>query len=262
MTAAATSGPPDADALPTEGRGIWWSDSRPTGDGHTIDVCFTDALFDVSTPEAGTNAPGRQELSRHCGPTQWMRQVHGRNIARITATGEPPTADAMVTGAHGPALAVRTADCVPVLIADLSTGARAAVHAGRPGVALDVVGAAIAALSADATDFVDPRLVAWIGPHVCGRCYEVPSELREEVAAAEPATWTVTRWKTPGIDLGAGVRAQLQRAGVREIVETGGCTRERSDLHSYRRDGAEAGRLAAVIWRRAAQEDAEGAGHV
>ncbi len=74
--------------------------------------------------------------------------------------------------------------------------------------------------------------------------------MRAEIAAVVPATRATTSWGTPALDLGAGVRAQLADAGV-PVVEVGGCTREDDTLHSYRRDGAAAGRLAGVVWRMA-----------
>ena len=55
---------------------------------------------------------------------------------------------------------------------------------------------------------------AWVGPHICGACYEVPEALQSEVAAREPASLSTTSWGTPALDIGAGVRAQLARAGV------------------------------------------------
>ena len=79
---------------------------------------------------------------------------------------------------------------------------------------------------------------------MCGACYEVPEEMRDEVAAVVPAAWATTRWGTPALDLGAGVRAQLDRAGVATVHDVGGCTREDDALPSYRRDGAAASRFA------------------
>jgi copper oxidase (laccase) domain-containing protein len=90
------------------------------------------------------------------------------------------------------------------------------------------------------------RIRAWVGPHVCGACYEVPADLRDEVAAVEPATRATTSWGTPALDLGAGVRAQLEREAV-EVEEVARCTREDAALYSYRRDGAGAGRLAGLV---------------
>jgi YfiH family protein len=139
-------------------------------------------------------------------------------------------------------LLVRAADCVPVLLADPSAGVLGAAHAGRAGVAAGVVPATVEAMrDLGATD-----VTAWVGPHVCGDCYEVPVALRDEVAAAVPETRATTSWGTPSLDLGAGVRAQLEVAGAR-VVDVSACTRESPDLYSYRRDGAGSGRLAGLI---------------
>ena len=91
------------------------------------------------------------------------------------------------------------------------------------------------------------RIVAWLGPRVCGRCYEVPAAMREEVSAVVPAAWAETSWGTPALDIGAGVTAQLDAHGI-EVVDVGGCTREDPALHSYRRDGDASGRLAGLVW--------------
>ena len=91
-------------------------------------------------------------------------------------------------------------------------------------------------------------LRAWVGPHVCSECYEVPAEMAEEAAAALGVEPTVTRWGTPSLDLTAAAARQLAEAGVpAEFV--GGCTREEADLHSYRRDGSSSGRLVGAVWR-------------
>ena len=179
-----------------------------------------------------------------------MRQVHGADVHVVTASaaaGEPPTGDALVTAEPGTVLMVRVADCVPVLLADPDAGVVAAVHAGRPGMVAGVVPAAVAAMRGLGAG----RLTAWVGPHVCGACYEVPESMRDEVAAVEPASRATTSWGTPSLDLGAGVRAQLERDGVR-VVDASRCTRESPDLYSFRRDGEGAGRLAGVIRLRSA----------
>jgi copper oxidase (laccase) domain-containing protein len=72
--------------------------------------------------------------------------------------------------------------------------------------------------------------------------------MRDEVAAVEPTSRSTTSWGTPSLDLGAGVRAQLERDGV-EVVDLSRCTRESPDLFSYRRDGRESGRQAGIIRR-------------
>jgi copper oxidase (laccase) domain-containing protein len=72
--------------------------------------------------------------------------------------------------------------------------------------------------------------------------------MQDQVATVEPATRGTTSWGTPSVDIGAGVRAQLERAGV-EVVDMSRCTRESPDLFSYRRDGTRSGRQAGLIRR-------------
>ena len=88
---------------------------------------------------------------------------------------------------------------------------------------------------------------AVVGPSVCGRCYEVPAAMRDTAAGVEPVSATVSWTGTPAIDVAAGVVAQL-RAGGAEVRWVPGCSRERDDLYSYRRDGR-TGRFAGVVAR-------------
>ncbi|PPS79060.1 peptidoglycan editing factor PgeF [Streptomyces sp. MH60] len=178
----------------------------------------------------------------------WMNQVHGADVAVVDAPwGDRPVprVDAVVTAERGLALAVLTADCVPVLLADPVAGVAAAAHAGRPGLVAGVVPAAVRAMTELGAD--PARIVARTGPAVCGRCYEVPEEMRAEVAAVEPAAYADTGWGTPALDVGAGVHAQLSRLGVRDRAQSPVCTRESADHFSYRRDRT-TGRLAGYVW--------------
>jgi YfiH family protein len=172
-----------------------------------------------------------------------MEQVHGHAVVR--AGGPREQCDALVTDRPDTVLMVRVADCVPVLLADPAAGVIGAAHAGRKGVAEGVVTACVEEMRVLGA----AEITAWIGPHICGRCYEVPDALRAEIAAVEPVTASTTSWATPALDLGAGVRAQLERAGV-QVLDVSRCTLESADLYSYRRDGSRAGRQAGVIrWR-------------
>jgi len=220
-------------------------DTVPADTG-TVSVAFTDSSLDLGdrAPDE-VRAVGLAEIATLSGATPYlMHQVHGSDVHLVREVdGEPPDVDALITDQAGIALVTRAADCVPVLLV-AETGQVGAVHAGREGVRLGVVPAAVRAL----VDLGATGVRAWIGPHICGRCYEVPVELQAEVAAVVPAAQSTTSWETPALDLGAGVRAQLTDAGV-PVVEVGGCTREDDALHSHRRDGAAAGRLAGVVWR-------------
>ena len=91
-----------------------------------------------------------------------------------------------------------------------------------------------------------PDILAVLGPSICGACYEVPEAMRAQVAAREPDCASRTRWGTPAIDVAAGVRAQLRRAGVRHITDVSICTYEDERVYSYRRQG-DVGRLGGVV---------------
>ncbi|MET8949508.1 MULTISPECIES: peptidoglycan editing factor PgeF [unclassified Streptomyces] len=182
------------------------------------------------------------------GRVVWMNQVHGRDVAVVD---EPwgarpvPEVDAIVTTRRDLALAVLVADCTPVLLADPVAGVVAAAHAGRPGMVAGVVPAAVRAMMELGAE--PSRIVARTGPTVCGRCYEVPEQMRAEVAAVEPAAHAETSWGTPAVDVAAGVHAQLERLGVCDRAQSPVCTRESGDHFSYRRDRT-TGRLAGYVW--------------
>ncbi|MBT2441900.1 peptidoglycan editing factor PgeF [Streptomyces sp. ISL-36] len=183
------------------------------------------------------------------GRVVWMNQVHGSDVAVVDgpwpADRDIPSVDAIVTTRRGLALAVLTADCTPVLLADPVAGVVAAAHAGRPGMVAGVVPAAVKAMIELGAD--PARISARTGPAVCGRCYEVPEAMRAEVAETEPAAWAETSWGTPAVDVTAGVHAQLERLGVTDRRAGEVCTRESGDHYSYRRDRT-TGRLAGYVW--------------
>jgi YfiH family protein len=190
-------------------------------------------------------AENRRRLQRAVGaPVRYMTQVHGADVATVRAAhGPPPEADALVTDLAGVALAVLVADCVPVLLT--SPRAVGVAHAGRRGTASAVVPAAVAAMCALGADPAD--IEARLGPAVCGACYEVPAPMQAEMVAAVPAARATTRAGTPGLDLRAGIAAQLAAAGVARVAVSGRCTAEDAACYSYRRDG-ETGRFAGVVW--------------
>ncbi|MBG0856039.1 peptidoglycan editing factor PgeF [Streptomyces spinoverrucosus] len=190
-----------------------------------------------------------KSLGLEAGRVVWMNQVHGDDVAVVDGPWDSaapiPSVDAVVTRRRGLALAVLTADCVPVLLADPVAGVVAAAHAGRPGMVAGVVPAALRAMMELGAE--PDRIVARTGPAVCGRCYEVPEAMRAEVAAVEPEAYAETSWGTPAVDVAAGVHAQLTRLGVRDRAQSPVCTLESGDHFSYRRDRT-TGRLAGYVW--------------
>ncbi|NUP59511.1 MAG: laccase domain-containing protein [Pseudarthrobacter sp.] len=215
-----------------------------------VSAAFTDtgagnlALHVGDDPAAVQERRSRLEQSIGVGPRalRFMNQVHGANVA-VMDTGSPsPEADAMVS--RGLPLAVMVADCIPVLLAGTAANGPilAAVHAGRPGVANGVLPAAVETMASLGASGIR----AWLGPSICGACYEVPAALREDVAQRVPAAWSSTSWGTPALDLPAGARSQLEAAGV-QVEYSGACTLETESLYSYRRD-RNTGRFAGLVW--------------
>ena len=228
---------------------------RVVHEGRSAEWVFTDRREGASTgPYAELNLGGsvgddpacvidnRRAVAEMvaCTGLALVRQVHGRDVAVLRAIPEePPAADAVVSEQAGIAIAVQVADCVPVLLADLSGGSVAAVHAGWRVVVADVVGAAIVEMAPGGP------VQAWVGPAICPACYEVSTEVRDEVADQVPEAAAWTRAATPAVDVRAGVLAQLRRHGIEgELI--GGCTFEDPHLYSYRRDTI-TGRQAGVI---------------
>lgn len=177
----------------------------------------------------------------------FMNQVHGSTVVEVDGPwGERPVpdADALVTRTPGLALGVLVADCTPVLVHDVAAGVVGVAHAGRPGLVAGVVPALVAAMR----DLGATAPVAVVGPSICGRCYEVPAAMRDDVAAVAPEAAARTWTGTPAVDVAAGVVGQLAQLGV-PLTWVPGCTRESPALYSYRRE-ARTGRFAGVVVRR------------
>ncbi|OBG58872.1 MULTISPECIES: peptidoglycan editing factor PgeF [unclassified Mycobacterium] len=177
----------------------------------------------------------------------WMDQVHGDRVEVVDRPrgGAVENTDALVTGTARLALAVVTADCVPVLLADARAGVAAAVHAGRVGAQRGVVARTVEAMVELGARPED--ISALLGPAVSGRNYEVPAAMADEVEAALPGSRTTTSAGTPGLDLRAGIACQLTDLGVRAIDIDPRCTVDDPTLFSHRRD-APTGRLASLVW--------------
>ncbi len=196
------------------------------------------------------------ELFRFLGVSSavFLRQVHGRAVLDLDnfslndlLVADPSLAvleaDALVCSVRRDrpfAAIIRTADCVPII---LNTGCErvALVHAGWRGLACGVIEAAVEALGAGVQE-------AFIGPCACGRCYEVGHEVVEAIGE----TCCIQSSASLLLDLPRTAAAQLRRVapGVK-VYDSGICTIENADFHSYRREGAGAGRNFAYLAVRA-----------
>ncbi|MDQ0924025.1 YfiH family protein [Pseudarthrobacter sp. W1I19] len=223
----------------------WRAQVRPG-----VSIAFTNAEAGNLALHVGDD-PGavsrrRGDLERAIGAApqglRFMNQVHGNTVAVMGGDSPAPEADAMVS--RGVPLAVMVADCIPVLLTGESPDGPvlAAVHAGRPGIANGVIPAALDRMKSLGAGGIR----AWLGPSICGNCYEVPAGLQDEVSTVVPAARTTTSWGTPGLDLPAGARSQLEQAGV-SVEYSGPCTLETPSLFSYRRN-SNTGRFAGLIW--------------
>jgi len=195
-------------------------------------------------------AGGRDEVLARIGetnlPVAWAKQIHSATILPAAAPGECGEGDALTTGHPGLALAVVTADCVPVLLAGPPEDGRiAAVHAGWRGIAAGVIPATLAALGNPAA------WTAWIGPAIGPCCYEVGEDVAAQIVAASTPEAVVRHpGGRPHLDLLRAATHQLRAAGVADVTALALCTRcETERLSSYRREGKGGGRNLAFIWR-------------
>ncbi|MGA7690196.1 MAG: peptidoglycan editing factor PgeF [Jiangellales bacterium] len=177
-----------------------------------------------------------------------LAAVSGGPVAQVdgSSPAEVGGVEAIVATEPDLAVGVIAADCVPVLLADDTAGVIGAAHAGRRGVQARIVTDTVSAM-VDLGAHRD-RLVAWVGPAICGRCYEVGDDVAAQTVAVAPAARATTSWGTTALDLPAAVLAELAEAGVAHVHAEPRCTLEDPLLYSYRRDGL-TGRQASVVVR-------------
>jgi YfiH family protein len=255
-------------SLPQASDGFEWTDEswgaalrcRPLG-------VYAPHLFTTRQLELSSPAHAR-ELAEAVGARDvaMVTQVHGCEVV-VVRRGAPvpqprPEADVLVSDAPDIAIAVRAADCVPLLMADRTRGVVAAVHAGWRGTARRAAVAAVDALGREfGTRPAD--LVAAIGPSIGACCYEVGSDLVDAFAAAGHQRYLIDRWfLSPPPARGSSERRglhldvaranidQLILAGVPEeqIYSSGLCTAMHLEiLTSFRAEKEKAGRIVGAI---------------
>ena len=230
-------------------------------------------------PEAVAENRARliQALSLPSEPC-WLRQVHGNDVAELDgphpdpprqagegdervarvqggnagAASYEPEADAAITRTPGVVLAILTADCLPVLFCADDDSEIAAAHAGWRGLSAGVLENTLSAMQS-------PRknILAWLGPAIGPRSYEVGEEVRDAFLARDPRAATAFVATRPGhwhCDLYALAAQRLRGAGVERIYRDDFDTFTDPRFYSYRRDGARSGRFATLIWLGAAAQ--------
>jgi polyphenol oxidase len=176
----------------------------------------------------------------------WLHQVHGVSVADASSAVSGDTADAAVAHASGPVLAILTADCLPVLLCHRDASAIGIAHAGWRGLAAGVIERTIEALRVPPAE-----VIAWLGPAIGPRAYEVGTEVRDafvRIDANADAAFTAGRPGHHWADLYRLARQRLEKTGIMSIHGGHHCTfTEKERFFSYRRDG-ETGRMASLIW--------------
>jgi len=198
----------------------------------------------VTTRSLGdmAGAPGRARLRAHLpAEPKWLRQVHGNEVIDADRAGDEPQADAAVARRRGTVCAVMVADCMPVILAAADGSAVGVAHAGWRGLSSGVIEATVRAMGSK-------TLIAWLGPAIGPRVYEVGDEVCAAFLPEEQSAFVATR---PGhwlLDLYAVARQRLEASGVKHVHGGGFCTySEPQRFFSYRRERA-TGRMAALVW--------------
>jgi purine-nucleoside/S-methyl-5'-thioadenosine phosphorylase / adenosine deaminase len=178
----------------------------------------------------------------------WLSQMHGTAVADVDRSEGVTAADAAVASHAGRAVAVRVADCLPVLFCDRAGTRIGAAHAGWRGLAAGVLEQTVAAMR------VEPReLIAWMGPAIGPDAFEVGDDVRDVFVGVDAAATAAFRpyparpgkWLADLFELGA---MRLRACGVATIAGGGVCTVSNPDrFFSYRRDRSP-GRMAAMVW--------------
>ena len=254
--------------LPVVSDPFYWSEESwgPALHCRAIDA-IAPGLFTTRTLQLSSASDwARLAESVNASAVATLTQVHGNRAVMIRRGHLPPLgrpeADILVSDHPDVAIAVRAADCVPLLLADARTGAVAAVHAGWRGTAASAARVAVQTLRDELG--VDPAdVTAAIGPSIGACCYEVGTDVVDAFAAAGHSRDLIARWfpaRPPErgsrerpplrLDVAGANRDQLILAGVRaEHIHTSGlCTAMHLDvLTSFRAEKDGAGRLGGVI---------------
>ncbi|MGI9278952.1 MAG: peptidoglycan editing factor PgeF [Endozoicomonas sp.] len=178
---------------------------------------------------------------------QWLKQVHGVEVVTAKPDSIEREGDAVWTDQQGLPCAILTADCLPVIFCNASGTRVAASHAGWKGLQAGVLEATVETMG-DAPD----QILAWFGPAISQSHFEVGPEVREAFLSFDPEAESAfipgqgDRWYG---DLYQLARLRLEKLGVKRISGGNFCTfKEEDRWFSYRRDGAQSGRLATLIW--------------
>ncbi len=199
------------------------------------------------------------------GSFRYLNQVHGIEVFDadsyevLSVSSRPsiqeaveiqrhaPVADAAVTGREY-SLAVMVADCIPLVFVGETQNNQiifAVAHAGRQGLLSGVIQQTVGEMVYRGAE----KIQVWLGPSICGSCYEVPEAMRKDSAEKIPEIFSTTSWGTPALDLPAAAVALLRTMPMITHIHRSlsACTFENKELFSHRR-GNPHGRIAGLVW--------------
>ena len=205
---------------------------------------FTTRAFSPDTE--GLDAARRRLADRVGMDVASVGQVHGADVAAVTAGGHVDAHDGLVTATRGVLLSVIAADCALVLLADAEAGVVGACHSGWRGTVAGIAGRTVRAMEALGADAGRTR--AYLGPCISTAAFEVG----EEVAARFDPSVVERRaeWPRPHVDLRAELVRQLAAAGVADVEVDGACTVSDGRFYSYRGEGGTRGRMLGFVGMR------------
>lgn len=189
-----------------------------------------------------------QNLLSLPNPPCWLNQVHGIAVVEAKSNDTtPPTADGVYTHQKDQVCAIMTADCLPVLLCSKNGEAVGAAHAGWRGLQAGVIEAVISQLKS-----TPENIMAWLGPAIGPKVFEVGPEVREQFIAHDPKAaiaFTTSQENKYLADLYALARQRLQALGITAIYGATYCTySDPKRFFSYRRDQGRTGRMASLIY--------------
>lgn len=210
----------------------------------TIRAATTTRILGAELKENQTELKTDLQLTQS---VQWLNQVHGNRVIDWALQQSDLAADACFSSKPGQVCAVMTADCLPLLICDVSATVVAAIHAGWRGLLAGVITQTIQALK------VEPaKLMVWLGPAIGPDHFEVGEEVRQSYIDRDPSYAagfqfiSGTKWLG---DLYHLAKLNLAQLGVNQIYGGGYCTFcEEQLFFSYRREKGTTGRMANLIW--------------
>ena len=177
--------------------------------GVAVDV---DESFVMNRPFGFDASGSKGETAQQVAETAQQVAETAQQVAETADNPAVVEADGQVTTQKNVALGMFAADCLPVLMADAEAGVIGAAHCGRRGLQNGVIGVTVEKMVAKGAK--PERIVATLGPCICGDCYEVGGDLADEFDAQFPGTFTLSRFGQPGIDIAAAALQELAKAGV------------------------------------------------